>query len=289
MNICTRCAGTGLNGNCEVCGGSGFISLDTFITPHAAPVVVNFEPMPVAKGKRRRTIRVPSSAPSDLPNPMAPEKNERICGLSAENLSFPSNLAGFKQEAIRQQIKALTAKLNVPEIHKIRWGSPVDCIVAMLDGTVYRQRFGQHSEFAVPHPPKGSRTNPGKVPAERTPKVHHRTIPHPSQAVITPKPQPPKGKRMVRVVRDGVTIAVIENPRSVRKIQRSKPRPADEAPREKSPRSIPDAPTAFELAFAAARGDSLDGSREWSGLRDVTNGRYGSHPAFDASDDTIDT
>lgn len=282
MELCKRCSGTGHNGNCEDCGGSGFASAeDALLPPHALPVTVITDEVTVWKKPPPRMQR----APQLKLNPLALASDQQVFGLKAEQLQFPSDRTGFGQIAIRNQIRQLTHKYIEYGLVKIQWESPLNCILTLADGHSFRKTFEK--------PPKQQGSSPAndtrRAPVTQRPKARPMTVPHPSQktsvtkqVVVRARP----GKRMVRVIRDGEQIGVVKNPQSL-KTKHSGARKAGKASTTKTSSSGPDTPNAIELAFATAKGDPLDGSRQWSGFRDASDGRYGSHPAFDVSDDTI--
>lgn len=304
MQLCKKCSGTGHNGNCDPCGGSGFIkdtpppppgytgkpieiSRPTLYMPRkgATPSAANSGSSPttayiVKKKSRKATRRFKSAS-----NPFEMSDNQHFAGFSKSQLRFPEDRKNFEPAQVRRQIERI--KLQYIRIDFIQWKTPDRGIIKFLNGNSVEEIFT--TQYKVKQ--TGSMIVQADVPVERAPRHHAKTIPHPSQSgsLLTPSKHNVDKPKRIRVIRGNQTIREIEkassimpSPKHVKKNQKKRQPLGDSQYAQKSAESA--GPTAFELAFQAAKRDQLDATREWAGFRD--GGKFGSHPAFDPSDDS---
>lgn len=301
MEICKRCEGTGHSGGCDVCGGSGFIDL----IAHGREAAQTKQSHAALIAEYRKKIES-WPAPRVSPHPSKPRQRklypadmgpqDRICGLSREQLEVPEGFAGFNVSKFIKQIKEIVSAM--PNVKKIVWPhSRYECTAHDEAGN--EMLFA----FSPPKTPNHGTTKlvatPSPLPevgkmVSNHPKSRPRTIPHSSQIARDlsgggpKKSRAPVGKGvLVRVVKAESSQKASQNPRKKpigsRRGER-KPQVETRPERRKDEKGRNEGPTTFELAFAAAKAVEIDGSKDWAGYRDVSTGRYGSYPSFDPSE-----
>ncbi len=267
VNICQRCDGTGHNGNCDACGGSGFIDR---VRPTLPKRVVNCisDPSPAITQK------------SKLRHPALLMDGEALFGLYQHQLIFPSDNAAYKSAAIREQIRSIVSRH--PTVSLIRWFAPSLCKLVLVSGVELVEDFSRAALLA-----DSERVITAMAPEQ--PKRPRFTIPHVSQG----GPPPGKAKKRKKRKPEVVVLVPLPKPHVTIMALKKKLRPK-ETERPYAPKSFA-APlvrteSSIEIAFDAAKAervsDAMDGSKHWSGFRDIGSGQYGSHPAFDPSDDS---
>lgn len=203
---------------------------------------------------------------------------EALYGLHKHQLIFPAGSSAFRSEVIREQVRYLVQRYT--SVQRINWITPTLCGVLLSDGT---ERAADFKQLAPPAEIRPEHLVTAHGP-ER-PKQPRRTIPHVSQG--GPVPGTSKKKRKAKPGDPRPPRTTIKAPATAKG---ARPRSGKGLEKQVAPRSSGPSvrvESAFELAFAQAREErEMDGSRQWSGYRDVGSGQFGSHPAFDPADDS---
>lgn len=258
MEICKRCNGTGYEGNCDICGGSGFV------TPTKEKTDGTFW----AHRLDNRFVKIPgkhynTSSPAQAPKPVNVAKSpalpaaqrSAVSGIPANNLCFPDSVRKLGWGIIATQIYLLQSRYG--HIRSITWHSPSECTVVTTDGCFYREIFRLSQGTFL-------------LDSQVRPKPFRRIAPK----VKRPKEDTAKQKGTKHGDKG--------------KQKHGRPKTGVEKQTDRmlgSKQSKPLKQTAFELAFELAETEQEhDGSRGWHSLRESGSGQFGSHPSFDPSD-----
>lgn len=263
MELCKRCDGTGHDGNCDICGGSGFIELSSKENTYSSTYAPSYlwirgsgnqfseKTVPQRKNASRGQPQRPAQA-----NKLASAKSE-ICGIPMSHLCFPDSMRRSLKRVIAPQVSSLQAKYGL--IKSITWHSPTECVVVLSDGRIYREEFEIINGQFVSNPDVSRKPYRTVVPKNKRQKP----------AVETQKKKKRSKKMLAKDKHGAFKQGIKEQADRLLGSKRSKPV-------ERS---------AFELAFDRAESErQFDGSREWHSFRDSGTGQFGSHPSFDPSD-----
>ena len=156
MELCKRCQGTGHDGNCDVCGGSGFVNRTSEVTTHGsvrygsylwvrgfsdefcANLVTQPKRKKGAKNKAHAHGFPPfqsnlSAGPAQHQQIASKKKLERpqaasatsatsaIRGIPSSHLCYPDSMKGMVQSVIVPQVSVMQAKYGA--IKSITWHS----------------------------------------------------------------------------------------------------------------------------------------------------------------------
>ena len=303
LELCSKCRGTGHEGRCEACGGSGFdeqrtVFPGTLRGRSSLPKRMISTPVRLLsprKSARQKTIdrASPQARTAGVADPGS-EKHQALdpptrdeSSPSLPSLEFPKKTSEFSRREVLVQIDAVKSKH--PNVTNIKWSNPT-CFVATLSdlSVIACVSLGGTTKFsqvktAGGHLVKKLQASDQITLVSTKPKTKvvltggkrpPRTVPHPSQ---------PKVAR-VKLVSTGEWHRIRGNGPK----RNSKPSAVEKQPNksrtERAPEIPPkNEPTALSMAFEkVAR--NMDGSKDWGSLRD-SNGQFGSYPSFDASED----
>lgn len=279
MEICSRCAGTGLNGHCPICGGAGFLSdsLDrgsgyAFVSGKSRRVIGSksyiadrsvpapFLPIPsVPLGRSPKpSVSNPNVGYDELSNPKAttPKAKKVRPTNKQERTEKPRVDLRMKREAmIRSQLGRTS---------RVLWFGSNGCRVFFADGTTalyHFERLGQPIKVNI-------------LPGRSTVGIHAPGKSGKGRVISNEE------RKSVRVVHAAKHMSPVKKDTDGGSNTRVKAiRPA------KQQSDVSTTKTSIQIAFERVRDErKLDGSRNWSAFRDVGSGQFGSHPSFDSDD-----
>lgn len=144
LELCSRCNGSGQDGRCDVCGGSGFVDkavrekpfmkASTHLTATQTSALPHYGyPRTQPKKSKKRSAIVKSAYPETSSFgkelALALVLIENSVGLTSKQLEFPTRLESFDPRIVLNQIKKLRAQY--PDVESIKW-SNFTCFVATL-------------------------------------------------------------------------------------------------------------------------------------------------------------
>lgn len=246
--LCSRCNGSGHDGRCDICGGSGFVNKAAQESSLGRPLRLS----------SIQVFRLPPQQPSS-----APALRTRTASPTERKSS------------------SLTLKLDVEEERRKRLQEPKPAVKPMSKargrGKCRLRLFPHPSRVKVPRPKLVSTGKWVRIPAADVVR---------GQSSGTSAPRLRMQRAQVTAAKPVTTeegpktsaVNIQNNPRD---------RPQREReglpPRQRAREGAAAERTAFEIAFEKAQ-HNQDGSKHWGCYRD-TNGQFGSFPAFDPCED----
>lgn len=251
--FCSLCNGTGHEGRCDHCGGSGFVNPSDDVarsTDRLSLTALPITPNKNISKSPKITIQISGRTITDYPtNP----KLDHTSGISKS----PNKKTKAKEKPTDSNIKAAFPAHITPPTVESKWGN-------------------NRPIRTIPHPSQPKISRPRLVSSGKWTRV---TVDEAGQEKRVEILSRPRGKQKDLPSRP-------KNPtkRLITSVNTENCFPAPKNRQKQAKNHFSEEKTVIEIAFEKVQ-KNQDGSKDWGGYREPS-GQFGSFPSFDSSDDS---